>query len=156
MCRARIVQWYDRGMTKKKKPTELLPVGRKRVIDADITRKLEEAFSMDCTIEEACAYAGISDDTYSRERKRDPVFAEKMDRAMQFPFVLAKKTVLQAMKDNDGALAMKWLKNRQRDRYHEKVTQETTEKPRDAAAELAEDMIARAKAKKNTPADAGT
>jgi hypothetical protein len=45
-------------MTKMKKPWEVLPVGRKRSIDAEVTRKLEEAFPMDCTITEACAYAG--------------------------------------------------------------------------------------------------
>jgi hypothetical protein len=114
---------YHRG-TPKKKPRELLPVGRKRKVDADVTRKLEEAFAVDGTVAEACAYAGISDTTYYEERQREPTFADKMDRAQQFCFVLAKKTVLQAMTDNDGNLAMKWLKNRQRDRYHEKVEQD--------------------------------
>lgn len=82
---------------------------------------------MDCTIEEACAYAGISDDTYQRERKRDALFAAKMDRAMRFAFVLAKKVVLQAIDRGDGPLAMKWLERRQRDRYHTKVEQEVKE-----------------------------
>jgi hypothetical protein len=48
-------------VTKKKKSWKLLPVGRKRSVDPEVTRKLEEAFSMDCTVEEACA--GISDTT---------------------------------------------------------------------------------------------
>jgi len=42
-----------------KKPWELLPVGRKRKVDPDVTRKREEAFAMDCMVAEARAYAGI-------------------------------------------------------------------------------------------------
>ncbi|HYW81837.1 MAG TPA: hypothetical protein VFB30_01185 [Spirochaetia bacterium] len=45
----------------KKKPGELLPVGRKTVMTPEVVRKLEEAFSMDCTDEEACAYAGVGE-----------------------------------------------------------------------------------------------
>src|SRR5437763_224382 len=112
-------------MTKKKKPrSRALVGGRPTVMTDEVVRKLEEAFSMDCTVDEAVAYAGIGARTYYDERERNEAFAQKMDRAQQFPFVLAKKTVLNAMKDDDGALALKWLKNRQRDRYHEKVEQE--------------------------------
>jgi hypothetical protein len=52
---------YDGAMTKKKKPWELLPVGRKRSVNEEVTHKLEEAFAMNCTIVEAFAYAGIEE-----------------------------------------------------------------------------------------------
>jgi hypothetical protein len=112
-------------MTKKrpKKQTRAL-IGRPTVMTDEVIRKLEEAFMMDATDGEACAFAGIGETAYYDEKKRNPEFADRIHRAQQFPFMLAKKTVLNAMKDDDGALALKWLKNRQRDRYHEKVEQE--------------------------------
>lgn len=111
-------------MTKRDTPKALVPVGRKRVIDEAVVRKLEDALSWDCTVEEACAHAGIGVRTYYDERDRNEEFAQRMERAQQFPFVLAKKVLVVAMKENDGNLAMKFLKNRQRDRYHEKVEQD--------------------------------
>ena len=35
--------------------------------------------------------------------------------------MVMKKTVVKAANDGDGQLALKWLKARQRDRYHERV-----------------------------------
>ena len=71
---------------------------------------------MDATVTEACAFADISRQAYYDECKRDLAFLDRMERAQQFPFMLAKKTVVQALKANDGHLALKWLKNRQRER----------------------------------------
>jgi hypothetical protein len=111
-------------MPKKKPRKGSRAVGRPTVFTEEVVRKLEEAFSMDCTDEEACAYAGIGERTYYDHKAADEAFSQRVERAKQFCFVLAKKTVLKAMQDDDGALAMKWLKNRQRDRYHEKVEQD--------------------------------
>jgi hypothetical protein len=116
-------------MPKKKPKTRAVTIGRPTVFTDLVIQKLEEAFSIDATVREACAYAGIAESTYYAEAKDNPAFSERMDRAMQFAFMLAKKTVIQAMKTNDGALAMKWLKNRQRDRYHEKVENVNRETP---------------------------
>lgn len=104
-------------------------LGRPTVMTAEVILKLEEAFKCDATDGEACAFAGIGESTYYAQRDSNEAFREQMDRAKQFPFMLAKKTVMQAMNDKDGGLAMKWLKNRQRDRYHEKVEQEIRERP---------------------------
>src|SRR3954469_50092 len=116
-------------MTKKKpkKPKARAPVGgRPSVWTEEVVRKLEEAFSMDCTDEEACAYAGIGERTYYDHKKADEAFSQRMDRSKRFPFFLAKKTLSKALAEDDGALALKWLKNRQSARYHEKVEQEVT------------------------------
>ena len=71
--------------TEKKPSRELLTPGRKRRIDAEISRKLAQALAWDCTVEEACAYAGISDTTYCQERHRNTAFAEEMGRAHRLP-----------------------------------------------------------------------
>src|SRR4051812_14240705 len=108
-------------MSPKKKRSDLLPVGRKTVMTPEVVRKLEEAFSMDCTDEEACAFAGIGERTYYDHKAQDEAFSQRMERSKRFAFVLAKKTVRRAREQNDATLAIRWLKNRQRDRYHEKV-----------------------------------
>jgi hypothetical protein len=114
-------------MTKKK--SRALVGGRPTVFTDQVLQKLEEAFSIDATVREACAYAGISESVYYLECNRNPQFVERMERSMQFAFMLAKKVVVQAMKENDGNLAMKWLKNRQRDRYHEQIDEVVKEAP---------------------------
>ena len=52
-----------------------------------VIRKLEEAFMIDATVGEACANAGIGHTAYYDEINRNPEFADKMDRAQQFPFL---------------------------------------------------------------------
>src|SRR5690349_16517168 len=114
-------------MTKKK--SRALVGGRPTVFTDQVLQKLEEAFSIDATVREACAYAGISESVYYLECNRNPQFLERMERSMQFAFMLAKKVVVQAMKENDGNLALKWLDRRQRDRYHTKVEQDVKQVP---------------------------
>jgi hypothetical protein len=115
--------------SQKKPKRELSPIGRPTVFTPEVVLKLEEAFKMDCTDGEACAYAGIGQATYYAERARNEAFRDRMDRCKEFPFMLAKKTVLTALATDDGALAIKWLKNRQRDRYHEKVEEVVKQEP---------------------------
>src|SRR4051794_24649952 len=100
------------------------PGGRPTVITEAAILKLEEAFKIDATVLEACAYAGITKTPYYDRLKDDPEFADRMDRAQQFPFMMAKKTVYKAMQAGDARTALKWLDRRQRDRYHTKVEQE--------------------------------
>lgn len=112
-------------------------MGRPTVFTQEVLQKLEEAFKMDCTNKEACAYAGISESVYYHECQQNPDFLERMERAQQVPFMLAKKVLLTAMSKEDGNLAMKFLKNRQSDRYQEKSEQKVKVE-KDAAEDLAE------------------
>src|SRR4051812_14349545 len=119
-------------MPKKKAASNSKAIGRPSILTQDVIRKLEEAFCMDATDGEACAFAGISEASYYHHRKENEDFSDQMDRAKQFPFMLAKKGLLQALKEGDGNLLLKWLKNRQRDRYHEKVEEVMVDKTVDA------------------------
>src|SRR5947209_1180643 len=100
----------------RKKKLKAKPTGRPRKIDETISAKLEEFFRIDATVEEACSQAGINPDTYYMERKRNPAFADRMDRSQQFPFLIMKKVVVKAVNEGDGNLALKWLDRRQRER----------------------------------------
>lgn len=122
-------------MAKKKTPAKAKrdrkpkkhPGGRPLKINETIVQKLVEGFKDDFTVEEACRYAGISKVTFYAECKRDPAFANEMDRAQDYPLVLAKKRMLQYInspREGFGTLALKFLERRQKDRYTPKMTLE--------------------------------
>jgi len=46
-------------------------------------KKLEEAFAMDCSIEEACFYAGISRQTYYTWIKDNPELLDRFEELKQ-------------------------------------------------------------------------
>jgi hypothetical protein len=85
--------------------------GRPSSFTDALVQKLREAFCMDFTITEACAYAGISRRAYYDECKRNPRFLDEMDRAQQVPFALAKNVLTKAIQEGDGVFSLKWLKN---------------------------------------------
>lgn len=91
-------------------------------------QKLEEAFKIDATDEEACSYAGIAEATYYDHLKNEPLSSERMRRAQRFPFIAMKKVVVK--ESGDGNLALKWLSRRQRDRYFEKQAEEIGDRVR--------------------------
>lgn len=126
---------------KKRRKAKKNPGGRPTVITPDVVQKLEEAFKIDATDEEACAYANISGSTFYDHMKKNKPFSERIRAAQRYPFLIMKKVVVKAANEGDGKLAMKWLQNRQRDRYHERVDQQLTVPPKDGAAELAEALL---------------
>lgn len=93
---------------------------RPRSIDAVVVSKLEEAFKRDASIQEACAYVGISSKTYYRELKRNSRFRDKMEQAKLFPHMIAKSKFFDAMYSNDPYLSFKasaeFLKRRNEER----------------------------------------
>ena len=66
----------------------------------DIVRKLEEAFSIDASVEEACYYADISRETYYRWTKENPDLYDKFTRLRNRPILLARQTVVNKLKDS--------------------------------------------------------
>src|SRR5579863_3288599 len=102
-------------------------VGRPTKMTATVVGILIAGFHDDFTVEEACRSAGIHKDTFYEECKRNPAFADEMSRAQDYPLTLAKKRVFKTIKSNApdaGALALKLLERRQRDRYTPKMTLE--------------------------------
>lgn len=112
--------------TKSKPKTGKTPkkIGRPTKMTPDVVAKLSEGFQHDFTVEEACRFAGISKDAYYDERKRNPAFGDEMDRAQDFPLILAKNRMfsyIKSQRDGYGALALKFLERRQRERYTPKL-----------------------------------
>lgn len=75
-------------------------------------RIIEDALRMDCTIEEACMYAWISVPSYYKHREKDEDFAVRMDRARQFPKMMARAAVMRRIAQWDSKTALRYLELR--------------------------------------------
>lgn len=65
--------------------------------------KLEKAFSIQCTDEEACAYAGINEDTLYEYQKKNPKFAERKEQLKLKPNIKARLTIVRGLDNLGGA-----------------------------------------------------
>lgn len=86
-------------------------------------RILEDCLRQDCTIEEACMYAWISPASYYVHKKNNPDFAVRMDRARQFPKMMARAAVMKRIALWDANTALKYLTLRDK-RYKEDALDE--------------------------------
>lgn len=66
-------------------------------------KKLEEAFALDCSVEEACFYAKISRQTYYTWVKDDPALLDRFEELRQNPFLLARQTIVKSLTNPSDA-----------------------------------------------------
>jgi hypothetical protein len=76
-----------------------------------ILHKLEEAFSYDCTDEEACFYADISTSTLYNYQKKNPAFLERKQALKSRVILLARKTVVNNL-TKDPNFALRYLERK--------------------------------------------
>ena len=83
---------------------------RRRNIGAGVSKmtpetiqKLEAAFAIDATIEEACLYAGISPSTYHNWINNNPDLLEKFTALRNTPILKARQTVVGSLGDANHA-----------------------------------------------------
>jgi hypothetical protein len=89
-------------------------VGRPTKMNDELTTKIESIFKIGGTIEEACSYAGISDETYRRWMNENEDFMAKMESAQHYADIVAKNVVVDSMiKNKDLNTAKWWLEKRQ-------------------------------------------
>lgn len=81
-------------------------------VNETVLKWLEFAFAHDANVVEACAYAGISKNTYYDLRRKSVDFRSRIDQARAYPTFLAKQTVYQRIREGDGKLALEVLKSR--------------------------------------------
>lgn len=104
--------------------------------DEKIVSLLEAAFNNAFNITEACQYAGISRVTYYEWLADDDIFSYRMSIAQAAPNKAAKALIIEAIKNGDTALALRFLMLRDPDFkpkaevYNTPDQQETREKIR--------------------------
>lgn len=77
--------------------------GRTPVMDQDVINKLEHAFSIGCSDEEACAYAGISTVTMYKYQNLNPRFIKRKEELKRKPFIKARQTIVTNLGTFQGA-----------------------------------------------------
>lgn len=84
---------------------------------------IEECLRLDCTIEEACMTAWISVPSYYVHKRNNPDFSLRMDRAREFPKMMARAAVMKRIRLWDANTALKYLTLRDK-RYKEEAIEE--------------------------------
>lgn len=81
---------------------------------------LIQAFKIDCTIEEACSYAGISFDQFRYFLERHSDFSPIIEVCRNLPIVSARDKVVKAI-STDPEMAMKYLERKRKQEFGPKV-----------------------------------
>ena len=99
------------------RPTKKNPEGKQKSpkLTEDTIRKLEEAFSIDASVKEACYYADISTDTFYRWIKEYPKLSYKLERLREKPVLKARQTVVKSLDQPD--YAFKYLERKKKDEF---------------------------------------
>lgn len=79
----------------------------------DVVKKLEEAFLMDCTVEEACFSANITKQTYYNWVKSFPDLLERFNSLRENPVYVARRSVMSGI-EKDPELALKYLERKKK------------------------------------------
>ena len=85
--------------------------GRPTVMTSDVIAKLEQAFAIDATVEEACSYAEISRDAFYDYLKKEPTFSDRIEDLRNRPILKARQTIVKNLERPEGA---KWYLERKR------------------------------------------
>lgn len=77
-----------------------MAAGRPLKFTAAVVSKLEEAFSWDCSIEEACLHAGISRETYYKHTRDNVKLTDRFEELRQRPVLKARETVVKRLTES--------------------------------------------------------
>lgn len=99
-------------------------MGRPTSMTTEVIDKLEYAFSLGCSDNEACLHAGIAPATLYKYQEENPKFTERKHLLKDSPIFLARQSVLKGLKD-DPDLALKFLERRKKDEFSTKTENET-------------------------------
>ena len=89
-----------------------------------MVNKLLDGFRSDFTVEETCAYAWISKETFYQWIRADKQLADDVESARAYCFIMAKNNVRKWLNEWDKEYSLKWLKNRQNKIYSERNVEE--------------------------------
>ena len=116
----KFVKLFAYKLPKEKKPTKGKKTGRPPVITEPVLRKLEQAFAIDCTVEEACILAGIGTRTYYDFLDKHPDFSQTIELLRNIPFLLARQTIIDGIMNNYSQ-AMDYMSRKKKGEFSHKL-----------------------------------
>jgi hypothetical protein len=108
---SKIEQYAKRNAFVLKGGISTAKTGRPSVMTQEVVRKLEHSFVYDCTVEEACLYAGISRTAYYEFCKKYPQFTDRIEQLRHATFFVLRKCIVAAA-EHDADLALKYLERK--------------------------------------------
>jgi hypothetical protein len=102
--------------------------GRPTVMTPDVIVKLEQAFAIDSTVQEACSYAEISHDAFYDYLKKNPQFSDRIADLRNRPILAARERVVKGIRENYSN-AMDYLRRKKRAEFGDSVDHTTGGKP---------------------------
>ncbi len=90
--------------------------GRPLAVTPEVLSKLEEAFLLGCTDEEACLVADISRATLYNYQKDHPEFIERKEELKERPVYIARKSVVDAL-EKDPKLSLDYLQRKKKGEF---------------------------------------
>src|SRR3990167_4278258 len=102
-------------------------VGRPLEFTDVVVKKLEEAFSIDASVEEACFYADISRQTYYNNVKEGTPLFDRITALRQRPVLKARQAVVQKLGESYSN-AMDYLKRKKKLEFGDNIDV-TSDKP---------------------------
>ena len=93
--------------------------GRPTDFTKEIVNKLEQAFAIDCSVEEACSYAEISRNTFYDYLKINPTFNDRIADLRERPVLAARQRAVKGINETYGN-AMDYLKRKRRLEFGDK------------------------------------
>lgn len=98
----------------------VMPAGRPTEISDVKIQKLEQAFSIDATIKEACFYADISPQTYYNWIETRPELLERFNALREKPVLQARQTISDNLK-SDPKVAQWYLERKRKNEFSSKT-----------------------------------
>lgn len=111
--------------------------GRPTKLTREVVKKLEEAFAIDATVEEACFYADISRETFYNWMRADKKLFDRLEALRARPVLTARTTVVNAIK-SDSDLAMRYLERKRKGEFSPRI--ETDNRNREVFDESAKEI----------------
>lgn len=98
-------------------------MARPTVMTQEVIDKLEYAFALGCSDNEACLHADISPATLYNHQEKHPEFLERKTLLKDRPLFLAREAVLKGFR-HDPNLGLKYLERKLRNEFSLKVEQD--------------------------------
>ena len=106
----------------------------------EVINKLKEAFAIDPTIKDACAYAEIGETTYYRWMEENPVLREELERMRSRLPLKSHQNIASHIHQGDVGLSKWYLERRRPELFAEKLKIEQTT-PDDEAMDKEDEAI---------------
>jgi hypothetical protein len=86
--------------------------GRPTVMTPEVMRKLEQAFTIDCSIEEACSFAGIGTTSFFEYQRKHPEYTEVVQSYRNRLAIRARQALAKTI--DEAKNAQWWLERKRR------------------------------------------